>query len=104
MAKRKVNWSKNALADLKETLDYYTLQIKSALYSSKLNVAIRAKLNTLDVSIALPQKTSINNLYYFTHKHISVCFEIFDNALRVQLIIDDRRNPELLEKIINPFT
>lgn len=104
MAKRKVNWSKNALADLKEIMDYYTFRNRSALYSSKLNVAIRVKLNTLDVAIALSQKTSINNLYYFTHNHISVCFEIFDNALRVQLIIDDRRNPELLEKIGNTIT
>ena len=104
MAKRKVNWSKNALADLQEIMDYYTFRNKSAFYSCSLNVAIKTKLKTLDVEIALPQKTSIKNLFYFTHNHISVCFEIFDTVLRVQIVIDDRRSPKLLEKIVDSIT
>jgi hypothetical protein len=101
MVKRKVNWSRNALFDLFEIMDYYSNRNKSKVYSSKLNNAIRLKLKTIDFTIALPQKTTEENLFYFTHNHISVCFEILNNDISVQLVIDDRRNPEMIKKLMN---
>lgn len=100
MAKRKIEWSKNALLDLVEIMNYYFKRNKSKTYSRKLSKEIKLKLRTIDFTVALPQKTSIENLFYFTHNHISVCFEISDNNLKVQLVIDDRRNPELLEELL----
>jgi hypothetical protein len=35
------------------------------------------------------------------HNHILVCFEIQNNELRVRVLIDDRRNPELIKKMLN---
>ena len=101
MAKRTVEWSKDALIDLMEILNYYIKRNKSKTYSQKLNREIRFKLKTIDYTIALPQKTSVENLFYFTHNHISFCFEILNNNFKVQLVIDDRRNPELIEKLLN---
>lgn len=101
MAKRKVNWSKNALDDLLEIIEYYNNRNKSKAYSQKLSKEIKFKLQTIDFTIALPQKTSVENLFYFTHNHISVCFEILGNNLKVQLIIDDRRSPKLLKQLLN---
>ena len=101
MVKRKVNWSKNALIDLHDIMNYYNKRNKSNLYSLRLNRAVREKLQTLDLSITLPQKTSLKNMHYFMHNHILVCFEIQNNELRVQVLIDDRRNPELIKKMLN---
>ena len=101
MAKRTVEWSKDALIDLIEIMNYYIKRNKSKTYSQKLNSDIRFKLKTIDFSIAHPQKTVAKDLFYFTHNHISVCFEISNNSLKVQLVIDDRRNPELIEKLLN---
>ena len=101
MAKRKVEWSKGAVGDLLEILHFYIKRNKSKTYSQKLNADIRFKLKTLDFSVALPQKTSVENLFYFTQNHISVCFEITHNNLKVQLVIDDRRSPELIDKLLN---
>jgi hypothetical protein len=101
MAKRTVEWSKIALIDFVEILNYYIKRNKSKTYSQKLNTEIKFKLKTLDFKVALPQKTSVKDLFYFTHNHISVCFEILGNNLKVQLVIDDRRSPELIEKLLN---
>lgn len=100
MAKRKVNWSKNALLDLIEIIEFYNNRNKSTIYSAKLNKGIKLKLQKLDFSIALPQKTTAENLYYFTHNHIVVCFEILNNEIRVQLLIDERRSPQLIQQIL----
>jgi hypothetical protein len=100
MVKRKVDWSRNALFDLLEIMNYYTDRNKSKDYSKKLSHDIRYKLKTIDLTVALPQKTTTKNLYYFTHNHVSVCFEILDNDLRVQLIIDERRNPDILKQLL----
>ena len=101
MAKRIVEWSKEAVVDLLEILKFYIQRNKSKTYSQKLNGEIRFKLKTIDFTVALPQKTSVYNLFYFTHNHISVCFEITNNNFKVQLVIDDRRNPELIDKLLN---
>lgn len=74
-----------------DIMDYYFERNKSMTYSLKLYKEIKLKLQNLDFSVALPQKTSIENLYYFTHKHISVIFSIEEKTLIVQLICDERR-------------
>ena len=100
MAKRRVDWSRSALIDLLDIITYYNNRNKSKIYSKKLNREIRYKLKTIDFTIALPQKTLVENLFYFTHNHIFVCFEILDNDLRVQIIIDERRNPETIQQLL----
>jgi toxin YoeB len=100
MVKRKINWSSNALMDLLEIIQYYNNRNKSKIYSTKLNSEIKLILKTIDFTVSLPQKTAIPNLFYFTHKHITVCFEIHENELKIQLVIDDRRNPQLINRLL----
>jgi toxin YoeB len=101
MAKRKVIWSTLAYLDMVEIMNYYSHRNKSKAYSKKLYKDVQMKLKTLDFSIALPQKTSDKKLFYFTHNHIFVGFDIKNNDLDVILVIDDRRNPELIQRIIS---
>jgi hypothetical protein len=84
-----------------EIMNYYNQRNKSKVYSSKLYKDILLKLKSLDFSIAFPKKTSDKKLFYFTHKHIFVGFDIIENDLKVHIVIDDRRSPELIERILN---
>lgn len=101
MAERKIVWTKNAEIQIFSIMDYYFERNKSYAYSLKLYRDIVLKLQKLNFNVALPQKTSRENLYYFNHNHISVFFEIDQNILIVKLIWDERRNPNVLSEKIN---
>jgi len=101
MAKRKVIWSTHSSMDMVEIMNYYTHRNKCKDYSQKLYKSIQFKLKTLDFSVALPQKTSDDKFFYFTHNHIFIGFDCIVNDLNVLLVIDDRRNPELIKKMLN---
>lgn len=77
--------------DMVEIMDYYNQRNKSKDYSQKLYKSIQLKLKTFDFSIALPQKTSDNKLFYFTLNHIFIGFDSNDNDLNVLVVIDDRK-------------
>jgi hypothetical protein len=101
MGKRKVIWLTDSSLDMLDIMQYYTNRNKSKRYSSKLYKEIQLTLKTLNFSIALPKKTSDKKLFYFTHNHIFVGFDIKDNDLIVQFVIDERRNPEMIKKLMN---
>jgi len=63
MAKRRVDWSRGALMDLVEIINYYNNRNKSKIYSNKLNREIRYKLKTIDFTIALLKKRS-SRIYF----------------------------------------
>jgi hypothetical protein len=100
MAKRKVIWFVEAKSDMFEIMDYYYLRNKSKTYAAKLYSEIKTTLKNLDFSVSLPQKTNVQDLFYFTLNHISVCFSIRNDDIIVKLIIDDRRNPESLKTLL----
>jgi len=54
----------------------------------------------VDFTVSIPQKSAIENIFYFVHNHISVFFTLEGNTLFVVLVWDERRNPnELLESL-----
>ena len=64
---KKIIWLKNAEIQMFSIMDYYQERNKSKIYSEKLYREITQKIKKLDSKIAFPQKTSIKDLYYFTH-------------------------------------
>ena len=82
-------------------MEYYADRNKSDVYSLKLESEIKSKLANLDFSVALPKKTSLENVYYFTHKHIRLLFSIEDKSIVVIMVWDDRRNPDSLDSFLN---
>lgn len=100
MAKRRVSWTSRADFELYEILNYYVKRNKSRVYSTKLRNSIKQKLKVLNFSIALPQKTTKPNIFYFTHNHISVFFSFQDNTVYVKSVWDERRNPQSLVSIL----
>lgn len=93
---KKIIWLRNAEIQIFSILDYYAERNKSKIYGEKLYKEITQKLKKLDSKIAFPQKTSVKDLYYFTHKHISFFFSITNAEILVKLIWDERRNPKAL--------
>lgn len=101
MAKQKVVWTYKAVFEMLEIMNYYSKRNKSRLYSNKLQKEIKQILKNLDFSIALPQKTTVENVFYFTHKHNSVFFSFNQNKIEVQSVWDERQNPQSLESFLN---
>ena len=101
MAKRKVIWSFDSSMDMMEIMSFYNHRNKSKFYSAKLYKDIQLRLKTIDFSISLPQKTSDKKLFYFIIKHIFIGFDIIENDLKVLIVIDDRRNAELIKKVLS---
>ena len=102
MVKRKIIWLRTAELDMLDIMLYYIERNKSKEYSTSLYRGISKNLKTLNFTISLPQKTSVNDLFYFTYNHISVFFIIKElNTIIVKFVIDDRRNPIKLEKFFS---
>lgn len=97
MERKKVIWIKKAELQLFSIMDYYAERNKSDFYSLKLESEIKQKLSKLDFSVSLPQKTSLENVYYFTYNHISILFSINYEFIIILMVWDDRRNPKDLE-------
>ena len=104
MVKRKVIWSDDAIEEMFEIMKYYIFRNKSKTYSNKLYKDIKLILKTLDFSITFPRKTSDKKLFYIIHNHILVGFDIVDNDLFVQLVSDERRNPDFLSQFLSNLT
>ena len=101
MEEKKIIWTKKAKVQLFSIMDYYAERNKSDSYSLKLDREIKRKLNLLDFSIALPQKTSVPNLFYFTYNHISVFFTNVNSLVTIKIIMDERRNPKSIQLLLN---
>ncbi len=100
MAKRIIKWTDESRLEMFEIMKYYTKRNKSKTFSYKLHSEIKYELKNLEFSIALPQKTTKPNIFYFTHKHVSVFFSFQDNTIFVKSVSDDRRNPLTIEMIL----
>lgn len=104
MAKRKVIWTKKALFEMVEIMNYYANRNKSRIYSAKLQKEIKQIIKDLDFSVALPKKTSVENLFYFTHKHNSVFFSVLENNIFIESVWDERQNPQNLDSFLNEMS
>ncbi len=103
MEEQEIIWTKTAKSQLFAIMDYYAKRNKSDTYSLKLANNIKEKLKSLDFNIALPQKTVVENLFYFTVNHISTFFSIQNTTITVKFVIDERRNPKRIKKLISEF-
>jgi ParE toxin of type II toxin-antitoxin system, parDE len=100
MVKRKVIWTSRADSEWYEILDYYAKRNKNKIYSARLHREIQQRLKKLDFSVALPQKTTKLNVFYFTYNHISVFFSFKSNTVFVKSVSDDRRNPQMIDLLL----
>jgi plasmid stabilization system protein ParE len=100
MEKKKVIWTRKAEIQMYVIMDYYVDRNKSDSYSLKLQSDIKQKLRKLDFTTTLPKKSSIKDLFYFIHNHISVFFLVHKEHIVVILVWDERRNPNDLNLLL----
>ena len=101
MEEKEVIWTNSAKKQLFTIMDYYAKRNKSDVYSLKLESNIKAKIKSINLKIALPRKTGVENLFYFTFNHIATFFSIQNSIITVKLVIDERRNPKRIKKLIS---
>lgn len=94
MARRKVIWTKTAIIEKKEILEYWINRNKSKSYSLKLNRLFVTELKTLSLTPEIGKKTKFKNVRARIIRDYLLFYEILDNELVVLSIWDSRRNPD----------
>ncbi|PKP25436.1 MAG: type II toxin-antitoxin system RelE/ParE family toxin [Bacteroidetes bacterium HGW-Bacteroidetes-2] len=97
MARRKIIWTKKAIVEKKEILEYWINRNKSKSFSTKLNQLILEDLRTLSVNPEIGKKTDFENIRVIMIRDYLLFFEIHKNELVVLAIWDSRRNPNKMK-------
>lgn len=94
MAKKEIIWSKNALKELQDTLDFYNERNGSTNYSTKLLDEIESLLNLLTINEMLGRKTNDQNSRVLVKKVYLIFYEIKKDKIEILSFWDNRQNPE----------
>jgi plasmid stabilization system protein ParE len=95
LVKLKIEWSKKAVKEIVNILDYYNKRNLSNLYSKKLLSRIMKYLDILSENPFLGIKTNYPNARTFIFDNHQIIYEIKDDYLLISMIWDSRRNPNL---------
>ncbi|ADR21120.1 hypothetical protein MATR_12500 [Marivirga tractuosa] len=93
MAKKEIIWSKNALNELQDTLDFYNERNGNTDYSSKLLEEIESLLELLSINEMLGRKTTDKNSRVLVKKVYLIFYEIKKDKLEILSFWDNRQNP-----------
>ena len=93
MAKRIV-WSKNALIDRLQILDYWFKRIGTKTYSRKLDREIKKLIGNLRIFPELGRKLNNTHIRYLVKDHYLIFYTIKKDEIRILHLWDSRRNPE----------
>jgi plasmid stabilization system protein ParE len=94
MARRSITWTKTAIFEKKEILEYWINRNKSKTYSLKPNQLFIAELKTLSLNPEIGKKTKHENSRARIIRDYLLFYEILENELVVLSIWDSRRNPD----------
>jgi len=94
MAKRSIEWSKNAKKELFEILDFYYKRNGNKNYSKRLNRNIQITVKQLRKFPRLGMKTSDKNIRVIFEGDFSIFYEPLSEQIIIHSIWDNQRNPE----------
>lgn len=97
MAKRKVEWSPNALEDISNILNFYAERNGNRSYSKKLLAQIKKLISFVRDNNYLGKATDEGNTRILIYKSYKIFYEITEEKIRIKHIWDSRRNPQDLE-------
>ena len=100
MAKKRIVWAKEAKADFKATLQFYTERNGSSDYSRKLADEILALIDKLPANNFLGRETSAHNVRLLVKGMYSIFYELKENEIVILMVWDGRRNPDELADYI----
>ena len=96
---RRVVWTKNAIAERKEILEYWNEHNKSKTYSRKLNQLFKSAINLLQEHHHLGRPTDIKDVRVKIVRNYLLFYEVNDNELIILTIWDSRNDPDKLTVI-----
>ena len=96
MAKRKIIWSKRALFELKEILEYFIVRNGSKTYSLKLHSNFKKSIRLLADYPDLGFQTDFGKIRVLFHGIYEIFYEVTNDAVLIISIWDTRQDPEKL--------
>jgi len=93
MAKRIV-WSKNALIDRLQILDYWFKRIGTKTYSRKLDREIKKLISNLRIIPEMGRRLNNTHIRYLVKDHYLIFYTINKDEIRILHLWDSRRNPD----------
>ncbi len=96
MAKRRIEWSRNAEIQLQEILEYFAERNKSDRYSRKLYKQFKSELQLVAKKPEIGIKTKLKNIRGLVVDAYILFYEIFEDRIVVLKVWDCRQSPDKL--------
>lgn len=91
---KKVIWSRRAVEERAEILEYWKNRNKSAVYSQKLNLLIRKTVRSIAKFPNIGIKTDLTDVRFRTVRDYLIFYEMKEDTIQILTIWDGRRNPD----------
>jgi ParE toxin of type II toxin-antitoxin system, parDE len=97
---RKIIWSASAKADKVEILKYWRARNKSNNYSKKLDLLFKEAVNFISKNPGIGHLTIKENVRVKIVRDYLIIYEITIDSIYLHSIIDGRRDPKEINKIL----
>lgn len=94
MAKRKIEWSRDAKKDLFTILEFYTDRNGATTYSKKLNNRFNKSLQLIAKYPSIGTETDYKSVRALITGDYQIIYEVFDQLILIIMLWDCRKNPE----------
>lgn len=98
MVKRKIIWTKSAISNRKEILEYWFQRTASKKYSKKLNDLFTERIKLLSEYPEIGRKTNDFKIRVTPVKDYLIMYDFNSTELIILLIWDTRRNESKIHK------
>jgi len=96
---KKIRWSKNAVADRIQILDYWNKRIGNKKYSTRLDKELRTIIKMLSKFPETGRKLDDREERFFVKNCYQIFYSISNSTIDILHIWDSRRNPDDLDSL-----
>ena len=93
---RRIIWSKNALRDKVQILDYWHKRIGTKAYSRKLDKQLRQLVKLLKSFPEMGRQLENTKVRFLVKDHYQIFYKYSGTEIRILHLWDSRRNPDNL--------
>jgi plasmid stabilization system protein ParE len=97
MAQRKIEWSPEAKNSFESILEFYIKRNGNKTYSKNLFKQIKQTISLIQKNNFIGKATDEGETRVLFKYHYSVFYEVKEKVIEIQLIWDNRRNPDKLK-------
>jgi len=94
---KRIIWSRNAIQDKLQILDYWYKRIGTKRYSKKLDKALSQSVSYLLKYPNIGRKLDDSEIRFIVKDSYQIFYKVQDDEVRILHIWDSRRNPEDLK-------